>query len=219
MLGEDRVYQAFRLFGFGTRTNLPLPNESIGYLPRPAKWDKLSITRFPIGYSIRLSPLQLLRAYCALANGGKLPQLRLLDKVVYPETGEVRVFPHAPQIQLFEHPEAHRRLVDMMISVTESGGTATKAAIPGFQVAGKTGTSKKYDGSRGGYASGQYFASFIGFVPAKAPRLVMLVTMDNPKGSSYGGTVSAPVFAKTAERILRYWNVQPTEPLPERRRK
>lgn len=215
LMGEENVYHALKLFGFGTRTNLPLPNESVGYLPRPSRWDKLSITRFPIGYGIRLSPLQLLRAYCALANDGKMPQLRLLDRLENSETGAVKYFPTAPQLQLFENPEAHRQLVEMMISVTQKGGTATRAAIPGFLVAGKTGTSKKFNSARGGYASGQYFASFIGFVPARAPRLVMLVTMDNPRGSIYGGTVAAPVFSKTAARILRYWNVQPTEALEE----
>lgn len=75
-LGEERVYQALRMFGFGEKTNLPFRTETSGYLPRVSKWDGLSITRFPIGYGIRVTPLQMLRAYCALANGGRMPQLR-----------------------------------------------------------------------------------------------------------------------------------------------
>ena len=202
------MYHALKLFGFGSRTNLPFPIESSGYLPRPKRWDGLSITRFPIGYGIRVSPLQLLRAYCALANGGKLPELKLVDRIVDTATGKTEK--ENPQIirNTFSDPAAHRQLVDMMITVTEPGGTATRAAVPGYHVAGKTGTSRKYVPGKG-YASGQYFASFVGFVPARNPRLVMLVTFDNPRGASYGGTVAGPVFSNAASRILKYWNVPP----------
>ncbi len=208
MLGREKVYHALKLFGFGSRTNLPFPIESSGYLPRPKRWDGLSITRFPIGYGIRVSPLQLLRAYCALANGGKLPELKLVDRIVDTATGKTEK--ENPQIirNTFSDPAAHRQLVDMMITVTEPGGTATRAAVPGYHVAGKTGTSRKYVPGKG-YASGQYFASFVGFVPARNPRLVMLVTFDNPRGASYGGTVAGPVFSNAASRILKYWNVPP----------
>ena len=208
LMGKNRVYTALKTFGFGERTNLPFPIESRGYLPRPKRWDGLSITRFPIGYGVRVSPLQLLRAYCALANGGYLPELRLVDKVV--DTQNKEVTREAPKVlcRTFARPEAQKQLVDMMIKVTEPGGTATRAAVPGFHVAGKTGTSRKYIPGKG-YASGQYFASFIGFVPARDPRLVMLVTFDNPRGASYGGTVAGPVFANTAARVLKYWNVPP----------
>ena len=207
-LGKERVYEVLKTFGFGEKTGLPFPLESRGYLPRPKRWDGLSITRFPIGYGIRVSPLQLLRAYCALASNGALPELRLVDRLVDTATGKETKTPPKIIRRTFMNPAAHRQLVEMMITVTEPGGTATKAAIPGYRVAGKTGTSRKYIPGRG-YSKGAYFASFVGFVPAYNPRLVMLVTFDNPKGASYGGTIAGPVFSRTASRILKYWNVPP----------
>jgi len=214
LLGEQRFCAGFSSFGFGSRTGLPLPGETRGTPIRIRKGDGLAITRMPIGYSVRVTALQILRAYCALANGGKLPQLRLIDRIEDPATGEVTSEPRPPAKQLFEHPEALAQLVEMMVSVTRPGGTATKAAIKGYDVAGKTGTSHKYIEGKG-YSSNQYYASFAGFVPARHPRLVMVVATDNPKGSHFGGTVSAPVFAQTAERVLKLLNVPPDHPEPE----
>ncbi|MDD3886480.1 MAG: penicillin-binding protein 2, partial [Victivallaceae bacterium] len=193
LMGKERVYQALRQFGFGTRTGLPFSSETRGRLPEPKYWDGLSITRFPIGYSIMVSPLQMLRAYCALANDGWLPQLRLIDRIENPETGEITRPAVAKPIQMFEHPEAHRQLIEMMMTVTREGGTAKAAAIPGYEVAGKTGTSRKYIMGKG-YAPGKYFSSFIGFVPARDPAFVMLITMDEPVGAFYASTVAAPYF-------------------------
>lgn len=208
MLGPERVLRALRLFGLGTKTDLPFRTETSGYLPGLSKWDGLSVTRFPIGYGIRVTPLQMLRAYCALANGGKMPQLRLVDRVDDPATGTVERIPSPEPVQLFDHPEAHRQLIDMMIRVTQEGGTAFKAAIPGYEVAGKTGTSRKYIEHRG-YVAGKYFASFIGFVPARDPAFVMMVTMDEPTGAYYAATVTAPTFKRVAMRVLRHLNIPP----------
>ena len=210
MLGEDKVVNVLKTFGFGTKTNLPFPIEARGRMVN-MKRDKVAITRVPIGYSISVSPLQLLRAYCALANNGNMPQLRLIDKIVDPDTKEVEVQPYKPQVKTFDNPKALKELIKMMVSVTEKGGTATKAAIPGYEVAGKTGTSYKYI-PKVGYSKSKAYASFIGFVPADDPKLVMVITMDSPKGSMYGGTVAAPVFSKTCERVLRHFNIQPKMP-------
>lgn len=208
MLGEDKVYNLLRSFGFGQRTGIPLKPENIGIFPPVKRWDGLSITRFPIGYGILVSPMQMLRGYCALANNGKLPKLRLVDRVENPATGEIKMMPIEPPVQTFDRPETCATLVRMMEAVTQEGGTATKASIPGFKVAGKTGTSRKY--VKGvGYAAGKYFASFAGFVPAENPAFVMIVTMDEPRGAYYGGTVSAPVFQAIAKRVLRYMNIDP----------
>lgn len=212
-LGEERLYTALKSFGFGERTGLPFHLESRGYLPSPKRWDGLSITRFPIGYGIRVSPLQLIRAYCALAHKGVLPDLHLVKKMVDTQTGETIQRKPSAGRQVFEHDSARKDLVDMMITVTEPGGTATRAAVPGYHVAGKTGTSRKYIPGRG-YSPGAYYASFVGFVPAKNPRMVMLVTFDHPRGASYGGTVAGPVFRNTASRVLKYWNVPPDFTVP-----
>jgi len=205
--GADNVYRTLRGFGFGQRTGLPFKTESIGIMPPVKNWDGLSITRFPIGYAILVSPVQMVRAYCALANDGKLPKLRLVDRIEFAEDGVVRQMPIDPPVQMFKNPETCAKLVDMMTRVTGEGGTAKKAAIPGYLVAGKTGTSRKFEKGKGYQA--KYFASFCGFVPAKDPAFVMLVTVDEPKGGSYGGTVSAPVFRSIAERALKHLGIAP----------
>ena len=212
MLGVKRVCQALSLFGFGTKTGLPFPIEVRGSRPVIREGDGLTVTRMPIGYAIRVTPLQILRAYCTLANGGKFPKMRLIDRIVDPATGEVETVPKGDGVQVFEHPEALNALIDMMITVTCKGGTAVQAHIKGYDVAGKTGTSRKHGGKGVGYLPGQYYASFAGFVPAKRPRLVMVVTADHPRGASYGGVVSGPIFAKTAERVLKLMNVPPDHP-------
>ncbi len=205
--GADNVYRTLRGFGFGQRTGLPFKTESVGIMPPVRKWDGLSITRFPIGYAILVSPVQMVRAYCALANDGKLPKLRLVDRIEYAEDGVVRKMPLEEPVQMFKNPDTCAKLVDMMTRVTGEGGTARRAAIPGYLVAGKTGTSRKFEKGKG-YQT-KYFASFVGFVPAKAPAFVMLVTVDEPKGGSYGGTVSAPVFRSIAERALKHLGIAP----------
>lgn len=211
LLGESRVYQALTLFGFGRKTNLPFPIEAAGKVLPVKEWDGLSITRFPIGYGVQVTPLQMIRAYCALANGGRMPELRIIDRIEDPQTGTVTVMPHAEPVQLFDRPEAHRQLIEMMMQVTQPGGTAVRAAIPGYEVAGKTGTSRKYIPGHG-YASGKYFSSFVGFVPARRPALVMLVTLDEPRGAYYASTVAAPTFQATAARVLRHLNIPPDHP-------
>ena len=142
MLGEQRVYQALKTFRFGDKTGLPFPIEESGLVLPVKKWDGLSITRFPIGYGVRVTPLQMIRAYCALANNGKMPQLRLIDRLEDPVTGEVTRIPSPPPVQMFDRPETCATLISMMIKVTQKGGTAVKAAIPGYEVAGKTGTAE-----------------------------------------------------------------------------
>lgn len=225
-LGKESVNHGLRRFGFNSRTGLPLAGENRGYFPKPANWDSLAITRIPIGYSFSTNLLQLLRAYCGLANNGKLPLLKLVHGIKDPEKGTLTLTSPTEFTDTKADPVQIYKLIDMMISVTARDGTARRAAIPGFQVAGKTGTSRKIIPAvrdpvtnkiirKSHYAEGQYFTSFAGFVPAHAPRLVMVITVDNPKKGSGGGVVAAPVFRSTMERILRYLNIQPTEYVPE----
>ena len=204
-LGTDRVMNMLRLFRFGESSGLKFAYESSGRVVKPRAGDGISITRYSFGYGIRVSPLQLIRAYSGLASPAGMPDLKIISKIVDPSTGKEETIPSAPPKKVFENENIRRQLVDMMITVTQPGGTAKAAAVPGYYVAGKTGTSRKF--VKGAYSYKEYYASFVGFVPAKNPRLVMLVTFDNPKGANYGGVVSGPVFSRTAERILRYWNV------------
>ncbi len=209
LLGEKRLYQILRKFGIGQHTGIPLKPESRGIFRKLKNWDSLSITRFPIGQGLALSPLQLVRAYCALANGGTLVNLRLIDRLASPDSGKVIKNPYKLGTRIFKKRKTCRQIVDMMKSVTKKGGTATKAAIPGYEVAGKTGTSQKVINRE--YSHKYYFASFIGFVPADNPAFVLLVTLDEPKRKHYGGTVAAPTFRRISERTLRYMNVPPSD--------
>ena len=206
-MGERLLNRTLRAFGFGSRTGIQLKVETRGLFSPLKRWDKLSITRFPIGQGISCSPLQLVRAYCALANHGRIPRLRLIDRIKNPEKSyAVKMWSPKPK-RIFRNPKTWKTMIDMMVLVTKEGGTATKAAIPGYEVAGKTGTSQKF--INGEYSHSKYFASFIGFVPAYKPKFVLLVTADEPQGASYGGTVSAPTFKNIAQRALLYLNVKP----------
>ncbi|MBE6366815.1 MAG: penicillin-binding protein 2 [Lentisphaerae bacterium] len=212
-MGEQRLYRTLRKFGIGSRTGIALKPESRGNLRPPSKWDGLSISRFGIGYGVSVTSVQMLRAYCALANRGKLPQLRILDRVEDPQSGKVEYNRNKPMRNIYMRPDTGEKIVNMMVTVTEKGGTAVKAAIPGYRVAGKTGTSRKW--KNGGY-HGDYFASFAGFVPAEKPAFVLVLTFDAPKGSIYGGSVAAPTWKAIAERTLKYMNVPPTVPVEEK---
>ncbi|MFA6716954.1 MAG: penicillin-binding transpeptidase domain-containing protein, partial [Victivallaceae bacterium] len=213
MMGVELLNRTLRAFGFGSRTGIQLRTETRGIFRKPAQWDGLSITRFPIGQGLSCSPLQLVRAYCGLANHGKLPKLRLIDRIKDPGKNKSIKMWTAKPVDIYKNPNTWKTMIDMMALVTRKGGTATQAAIPGYDVAGKTGTSQKF--IDGAYSHSKYFATFIGFVPAYKPAFVLLVTADEPKGATYGGTVSAPTFRRIAERTLIYMNIKPDPALLE----
>ncbi len=213
-LGQDRLYDLFKRYGFGRSTGIPLKPEATGIFRDQKKWDALSITRFPIGQGILVSPLQLVRAYCALANGGELVKLRLVDRIEDPDSGKIYKFPIRKDGVVIKSKEAVKQIVDMMKLVTQEGGTALAAGIPGYDVAGKTGTSQKW--VRGGYSGSEFFATFIGFVPADDPAFVLLVTADEPQKNHFGGIVAAPAFRDIAQKTLRYLDIQPTKPIEEK---
>lgn len=206
MMGAKNLDTALRSFGFGQKTGIQLKPETSGIFRPLEKWDSLSVSRFCIGQGIAVSPLQLARAYCMIANGGYKVNLRIVDRI---ERGDdVRVMPVIRETKsIFANPTTKKMITDMMIGVTEAGGTCTEAAIEGFHVAGKTGTAQKV--INGAY-SNRYYASFVGFVPAENPKFVLLVTCDDPTvGSRYGGSASGPTFKAIAERTLKYMHVQP----------
>jgi len=207
-MGNKRLHDTLTGFGFTQRTGIPLKNETRGLLRPLKKWYRITPTRVCIGQSINTSPLQLVRGYCALANNGILPELRLVDRIENPSTKTIKEIPYAPVRQLYKSSKTHKKMIDMMKLVTQEGGTATKVAIDGYYVAGKTGTSQKYITGEG-YSNTKYFATFVGFVPADNPKFVLLVTADEPERSHYGGTVSGPAFKSISEKTLKYYNIQP----------
>ena len=210
LMGERRLYHLLRQYGFGQKTNIPFQPEATGILRKVKDWDKLSITRFPIGQGILVSPLQLLGAYTALANKGERMKLRIVDKIVDTETEEMYEFPVKSEGVVIKNKGSVKEIVDMMKLVTKRGGTAWRAGVSGYEVAGKTGTSQKW--IDGAYSHSKYFASFIGFVPADNPAFILLIVLDEPKDKYYGGTVAGPAFREISLKTLRYLDIPETNP-------
>lgn len=211
VLGRQRLYETLRRFGFGERTGVPVPGETGGLLRHFSKWYEVDLAAISFGQGISVSNLQLATAVSALANGGNLMRPIVVRRVIGADGRLVAEYPPAVRRRVVSERTA-RLLASMLISVTEEGGTGTEAAVAGFDVAGKTGTAQKADPRGGGYAEDKWTASFVGFLPAEDPRLVISVTIDEPVVNHYGGIVAAPVFRRVAERSLRYLGVPPTKP-------
>lgn len=208
-LGRSRLYQFFRRFGFGEATGLPLPGETPGSINDYRDWKDGDTASAAFGQGLSVSAFQLAMAVAAVANGGKLMRPLLVKRVV-DSRGET-VEENLPRVRRRVIPEATARLVSSMLTaVTEDGGTGIEAALDDYLVAGKTGTAQKADFEHGGYADDRWLASFIGFVPADRPRLAMVVVIDEPIVSHYGGLVAAPVFRRISDRALRYLGVTPS---------
>jgi cell division protein FtsI/penicillin-binding protein 2 len=213
MMGGDKFYEYVRRFGFGERLGVELPGEIPGLVHPPARWDKLTITRMPMGHSIAVTPLQITMGMSVIANGGRLMAPRIVQSVET-EDGEITMKKN-PIVMREVIPEKTARFVgEALVGVTEPGGTAAFARVNGFQVAGKTGTAQKVSPT-GGYAAGKYVVSFVGFMPAEDPRFVLLVMLDDakiPANINYGGLVAAPIFSRIAERVARQLDLAPTMP-------
>ena len=202
-LGKERLGWWIDRFGFGHRVGIDFPGESAGIVLPPKRWTGSTIGNVPIGQGIAVTPLQMASVYAAIANGGVWIRPHFAERV-----GDERL-PKPDRQRVIKRSTA-RQLIDMMRDVVDDG-TGTEAEVSGYTVAGKTGTAAKPDAS-GGYSDTEYVASFVGIVPAKVPRLAILVAVDEPQGDIYGGTVAAPAFAQIAEFALQYLDVPPDEP-------
>lgn len=205
-LGKVQLYRYMKAFGFGSKTGIDLPGEATGSLRHYNKWSGVTLHTVSFGQGVSVSGVQLITAVSAIANGGFIMKPYVVKSVKDP-SGHVVTESHPVIARRVISEETARTLSEMLVGVTEEGGTGTKAAIADFDVAGKTGTAQKPDFKNGGYARGAYVASFVGFVPAKDPKLAILVTVDEPKGEYYGGSVSGPVFKEIAEESLAYLGV------------
>jgi cell division protein FtsI (penicillin-binding protein 3) len=208
-MGGTRLYEAFRRFGFGQETGLPVPGEAAGVLlPRGRPWVHVETASAAFGQGISVTNLQLVMATAAIANGGRLMEPVLVRRV-NGGSGEL-VREAAPRVRRqVVSPAVARTVAEMMIAVTEGDGTGVQAAVDGFAVAGKTGTAQKADRGRRGYSLDDHIASFVGFVPARQPVLAIAVTLDEPALDHQGGAVAAPVFRRIAEAALNYLGVTP----------
>ncbi len=183
-----------RQFGFGAPTGIDYPGEEQGIVPAPKDYSGSTMGNLPIGQGLSVTPLQMIQGYAAIANGGTLRTPRIVESV------DGQDEPVDPGTQILSHRTA-RDLRTMLEGVVEPGGTAS-VEVPGYVLAGKTGTAQKVvDGT---YSDTQYIASFVGFAPAKHPELLAAVVVDDPKGDYYGGTVAAPAFGKIASFALPY---------------
>jgi len=200
LLGRTRLSSWITKFGFGRTTGIDFPGESPGIVLPPDKWSGSTIGNVPIGQGIAVTPVQMAAAYAAIANRGVWSRPHLVDHVA----GGAR--PSLNRRRLVS-PQIANQLM-MMLKDVVAEGTGQYAAMPGYQVAGKTGTAQKPD-SHGGYATGRYVASFVGIVPASRPRFVILVAVDEPRGAIWGGTVAAPAFQQIARFDLQYLEVPP----------
>lgn len=205
-LGKKRVYKYAKLFGFGELTDIDLPGEVSGWIRRPRNWSATSIGAISIGQEVAATPLQVLRAYSVIANGGYLVRPHLVSEVRTPEG----------RVLYSSGPVRKKRIIsertavifkEILETVVEEGGTAPKAAVDGNRVAGKTGTAQLIDPRTGRYSKNRFISSFVGFVPADNPKIALIIVIYEPKGQIFGGIVAAPVFKEIVDQSLSYMNV------------
>lgn len=206
-LGKDRFYAYIVKFGFGERTGIDLTGEAAGLVRPPQQWSEVSIGSLSIGQEIAVTPLQLVTAISAIANGGMLVRPHLVKYVM--KEGEITREVTPVQVRRIISEATARQVTELLQGVV-SRGTGKEAAVDGYVVAGKTGTAQKFDASLGRYASQKVTASFIGYLPADQPRVAILVSIDEPQGTAaWGGTAAAPVFSAIAQQAMRYLRVPP----------
>ncbi len=209
-LGRDNLNRYMREFGFGAPTGVDLPGESSGLLRPLNKWSAISLASLSFGQEIGVTALQMTMAAAAVANGGYLMKPLVVKQIESPSGDVVQEMKPVATRRVLE-PQTVEVLTEILTSVVKEG-TGRQAAIPGFTVAGKTGTAQKIDAS-GRYSMVDHVASFVGFVPVRHPAFVILVSLDTPKGPrNQGGDVAAPLFARIAEHALRYRAIPSDDP-------
>lgn len=207
LFGAERMYQWYRHIGIGEKTGLDAPGELSGGVSRPEKWSKILQSNISFGQGLTTTPLQIVRAYAALANGGILVTPRLVKEMRTFEGELAREMPLGPQRKVMEKRTA-LAVEAMLTGVATDEGTAPKAAISGFTVVGKTGTSQKPIPGIG-YRSGKYMSSFVGYVKGAKPNYVVYVMIDEPKYPYFGGETAAPIFQRIMQAALAREGIAP----------
>ena len=205
--GPKYLSKTLRNFGFGTKTGIDCPGETAGSMAPYKQWTKIDAGTIAFGQGISVSALQLITATSAIANKGVLMKPFIVQAITDQNGRLIKSFGPRKVRRVLSEKTA-RTLVRIMKTVITEGGTGVNAALEGYSVCGKTGTAQKI-GEKGIYADGKYISSFIGFVPAKRPKAVILVVIDEPKKQHYGSIVAAPVFKKIAHKTIGYMNLQP----------
>jgi cell division protein FtsI/penicillin-binding protein 2 len=211
-LGKERMYKYAKLLGIGKKTGVDLPGEVSGWMQPPERWSGTSLGAIPIGQEVAVTPLQILRAYSAIANGGFLVGPRVVSETVSPD-GRVLASFKDREMKRVISPKTAETFKDILKTVTEEGGTGKSASVDGNEVAGKTGTAQMINPVTKRYSREKFVSSFVGFVPADNPRLAIIVVIYEPKGQIYGGVVAAPVFRDIANQALSYLDI-PLDSIP-----
>jgi cell division protein FtsI (penicillin-binding protein 3) len=211
LLGRDKYYKYLNKFGFGKKTGIGLPGESSGILAAPRKWGPIELATISFGQGISVTSLQLVTALSAIANGGYLMKPYVIEKIVGPDGNVIEQ--NSPEVvtRAISYDTSYQ-MKQIMQGVVENG-TGKKAQIPGFSVAGKTGTAQIPNPKSGGYYSDRYIASFIGFAPVEDPAIVMVVVVEAPRKKTHGGSVAAPIFKQIAEKVLFHMGLSPKKVL------
>ncbi len=208
-LGKKGLYDSLARFGLTETTGVDYPGETKGWLLPPNQWSASSIGNIPFGQGVSLTPLQLSRAVSGIANEGNMPTPHFLLDMPSSKTAE----PNWPVKRAISAKAAAS--VTKMLEKVVTEGTGGSASVPGYRVAGKTGTAQKARPGGGGYGGGKYVGSFIGYLPAEDPQVLVCVTMDEPKRGYYGGTVAAPTFAKLAQFSVEHLKIPPATDVAE----
>ena len=208
MLGEKRLDSYLRAFGIAKRTGIELPGEEAGLLAPVNRWSKLDITRIAMGHTVAVTALQILNAFCCMGNDGVLMKPYIVSKIV--DANGTVLEEHRPKAVARPITERTARLMrEMLVSVTQPGGTGTRAAIDGYAIAGKTGSAEKLE--NGHYSKTKNMASFMGLIPAEKPQIGIIVVLDNPHPLRTGGVSAAPVFRIIAEPLVHYLDIRPSD--------
>ncbi|MEW6377280.1 MAG: penicillin-binding protein [Thermodesulfobacteriota bacterium] len=207
-MGKESFYRYIDAFGFGEKTRVGLPGEGKGIVHHPRYWPPVALDTISFGQGISVTGIQLTAALSAIANGGFLMKPYVIEKITN-EKGEVVQSFKPEMVRRVISEETAKKMTALLKMATEKGGTGEGAVPAGYEVGGKTGTAQKVDPLLGGYAEDRYTCGFMGFAPADEPKLVLLIVIDEPQGSRYGGVVAAPIFKAIMEKVLPYLNVLP----------
>ena len=213
-LGKERIYKYEKLLGIGVKTGIDLPGEVSGLMLPPERWSGTSLGAIPIGQEVAVTPLQILRTYSAIANGGFLVRPHVVSEIISPEGQLLFSFMDMDnEKKRIISPKTAEIFKEVLKSVVE-GGTGEKASVEGEEVAGKTGTAQMIDPKTKRYSKEKYVSSFVGFVPADNPKFALIVVIYEPKGQIYGGVVASPVFREIASQAFSYLNI-PRKDIPQ----
>jgi cell division protein FtsI (penicillin-binding protein 3) len=207
-LGPELLGRYVQLFGFGQRTGVDLDGEVRGLTKEPKDWGRRSLASISMGQEIGVTAMQLVMAASVIANGGWLMQPYVVAEIRSSSGVTMARFQPTPRRRVIS-AETARTMTTVLRGVVQPGGTGTRAAVPGYDVAGKTGTAQKLDPSTGRYSTTRTVASFVGFLPAGDPQLAILVIVDEPRTDQWGGTVAAPVFQRIAAQAVQHLAIPP----------